>query len=95
MAHHGTKRSISAYASMPRYFLDIVNGDTIEDPDGAEFGDIAEAREEAVLSARDLIGQDIKEGRPLGLTRRIDIRDDNGQVVDSVIFSEAIPSEEQ
>jgi hypothetical protein len=78
---------------MPRYFLDIVN--TIEDPDGADFADLAAARQEATLSARDLISQDIKEGQPLSLKRRIDIRDENGQVLDSVIFSEAVPPEEQ
>jgi hypothetical protein len=78
---------------MPRYFLDVADGDTIVDPEGADFTDLAAAREEATFSARDIIGQDVKEGRPLGLKRRMDIRDDHGNVVDSVSFSDAIPPE--
>ena len=80
---------------MPRYFLDVVNGDAIEDPDGADFADLEAAREEATLSARDLVSQDLKEGRPLGLKRRIDIRNETGKVVGSVSFSDAMPPERQ
>ena len=80
---------------MPRYFLDIVNDGTVEDPDGADFADLEAAREEAILSARDLISQDLKEGRPLGLKRRIQIRDETGQAIDSVSFFEVIPPDRQ
>src|SRR5262245_58711544 len=49
-----------------RYFLHIFTGsNVISDPEGAEFDDLAGAEAEAVLSARDLIAEALRCGRPV------------------------------
>ena len=48
---------------MPLYFMHIRNSDgLIEDPDGIELPDLEAAKEEAILSARDIVGNQIKDG---------------------------------
>jgi hypothetical protein len=49
------------------------------------------AQAEACLAIRELVANDIREGRRLGLDRRIDIRDRAGNVVATVDFSDAVP----
>ena len=78
--------------AMPQFFLDVVT-DTkcLEDPDGEHLGSVDLARAEAYLAIRELVANDIREGRRLGLERRIDIRDELGKVVASVSFADAVP----
>jgi hypothetical protein len=77
---------------MPLFFLDVVTGDNrLEDPDGGEHGNVGLAQAEACLAIRELVANDIREGRRLGLDRRIDIRDRAGNVVATVDFSDAVP----
>jgi hypothetical protein len=55
---------------MPRYFLHLVNGaERTEDPEGAEFVDLAAAKQEAIECARELISQLVLAGSSLGLGR--------------------------
>ena len=75
---------------MPLYFLDVVSGDVRhEDPDGSDHDSVDRARDEAHLAIREVVANDIREGRRLDLQRRIEIRDHTG-VLDSVYFSDAI-----
>lgn len=77
---------------MQRYFLDLVEGEErIEDPDGQTFPDLQSAKDEAVLSARDVIVNDLRDGRPLGLHRTVEIRDEVGAIVAVISFATAIP----
>lgn len=49
---------------MTRYFLHLVDGDDcICDAEGSELPDIAAAREQALLSAREILAEAIKDGR--------------------------------
>ena len=65
---------------MQRYFLHITNGASrLDDPEGAEFGDIAEAKAEAIQSARELISQCVLTGLPIGLHRLFEIADAEGR----------------
>jgi two-component system, response regulator PdtaR len=76
---------------MQHYFLHIRNGHVnVDDPEGADFADLASARAEAIESARQLISQCVLAGTPMGLQRVFEIVDDDGQTVASVPFSEAI-----
>jgi len=48
---------------MTRYFLHLVDGDdVICDPEGSELPSIAAAREQALLSAREILAEAIKIG---------------------------------
>jgi hypothetical protein len=48
---------------MTRYFLHVVDGDdVIYDPEGSDLLDIAAAREQALLSAREMLAEAIKAG---------------------------------
>jgi hypothetical protein len=77
---------------MPHYFLHVVSGEErTEDPDGAEFADLAAAKLEALESARELISQSVLAGLPLGLARRFEIEDADGRALACVPFAEAIP----
>jgi hypothetical protein len=77
---------------MPLYFLDVVAGDVRhEDPDGTDLDSVDQARREALLAIREIVANDIREGRRLGLDRRIDIRDGNGKVIAIVGFADATP----
>ena len=76
---------------MSRFYLhqQIANG-IIEDPDGTEAVDLAAARHEAILAARQLLANAILAGvAPLG--RAFRISDDTGKVLLTVPFSDALP----
>jgi hypothetical protein len=80
---------------MPRYFLHVRNNrDLTSDPEGAEFDNFAEAEQEAVQSARDLMAECLRAGQPIGLGREMVISDDTGAVLSSVPFASAIPLDE-
>jgi len=62
----------------------------IEDPDGTEVSDLAAARHEAILAARQLLANAILHGvAPLGAA--FQISDEAGQVLLTVPFREALP----
>ena len=74
---------------MPRYFLHLRDGtDEILDPEGVEMP--AEAvNGAALIAARDCIAGDVKSGR-LDLHCRIDVHDENGEIVHSLPFADAV-----
>jgi hypothetical protein len=59
----------------------------MEDPDGALFDSLTQARAEALTSLAEIVGSSLKSGQPVqGL--RIDICDEPGQVLESVPVEE-------
>jgi hypothetical protein len=49
---------------MPLFYLNLREGDTlIEDPEGHDFASLAEARTEAIMSARELMSSRVAAGR--------------------------------
>ena len=80
---------------MARFFLNVVNGrERVRDLEEREFQSLAAARTEALESARELIGQCLLEGLPLGLKRHFEIVDAEGRRLAQVSFAEAIPNED-
>lgn len=75
---------------MPRYFLHIHNstGDAL-DPDGRVLPSLEVARSEAVVGIRSLLAEEIMEGS-ISLKGRVDIVSEDGELLDSVAFSEAV-----
>jgi hypothetical protein len=79
---------------MSHYFFHIQDGSNVlEDPDGQECNNLADAQSEAIASARELMAEDLRAGKPLGLHRAIVIANENGAVLTEVSFQAALPSE--
>ncbi|MGC5799889.1 DUF6894 family protein [Sphingomonas sp. NFX23] len=77
---------------MSRFYLhqQIANG-VIEDPDGTEAVDLAAAKHEAILAARQLLANAILTGvAPLGTA--FQITNEAGQMLLKVPFRDALPA---
>lgn len=74
---------------MPRYYFHLYSHDRIPDEEGVDLPDLAAARMEAVLSARELMAADVARGR-LQLDQRIEVTDENSRIVLAVPFRDII-----
>ena len=75
---------------MPRYFLHLRDGiDVALDEEGNEFASIEDLQTAVLKSARDCIAGDALAGR-IDLRLRIDAEDENGRVIHSLPFAEAV-----
>ena len=75
---------------MPRFFLHVREGDkVIEDIEGAEFLSLAEARAEAIKSARELMSDKVTLAAD-PFDNRFEIADESGTIVLIVHFEDAI-----
>jgi len=76
---------------MPLFFLHVRDGlHLIVDPDGSCLPDLAAAKTEAVLSARELMSQSIVGDGRLGIERRFEIADYKSKTVATVPFRDAV-----
>jgi hypothetical protein len=75
---------------MPRFFLHVREGARVtEDIEGAEFPSLAEARAEAIKSARELMSDKVTlAANPVDSS--IEIADESGTIVLIVPFEDAI-----
>jgi hypothetical protein len=71
-----------------RYYLHIPEPDS--DPEGTELPDLAAARREALLAAREILAHAIKQARD-DVPLHILITDASGQVLDTVHLAEVLP----
>ncbi|MBS0502632.1 MAG: hypothetical protein JSS55_02295 [Proteobacteria bacterium] len=78
---------------MALYFFNLGDGDQIADEEGQEFATLAEARLEAVRSARSIMREEILQGT-LSLRESIHILDANGDRLETVYFRDAVKIEE-
>lgn len=75
---------------MPRFFFDVIAGETIiEDLEGTELPDIDAARSEATKDIRSLMSAAVLDGWDIS-RRSMAIRNEAGEVVSKVAFSEAV-----
>ena len=77
---------------MPRYYFHLFNDEDTFDREGMELPDEAAAHEQAVRSAKDMAAQGVADGR-LVLGNRIEVVDEHGQTVDTVIFRDVVQVE--
>ncbi|MFL5090486.1 MAG: DUF6894 family protein [Xanthobacteraceae bacterium] len=78
---------------MAKYFFHIKHGNQlIRDEEGSDLADPAQAYEEALKSARELLAMIIKEGRDLSFDAFI-IADAQGEQVMFVPLTEALPKQ--
>ena len=75
---------------MARYFMHLRDGtEQILDPEGLEFATIEAVRKAALVSARDLMTGDIREG-VIDLRFRIDVETEDGDIVYTLPFKHAV-----
>jgi hypothetical protein len=76
---------------MARFFFHVRTGDQLaHDPEGSDLPDVAEARREALLAARELLAEAIKAGKQR-MPDAFVIADEAGQAVDTVPVAVALP----
>lgn len=75
-----------------RYYFDLHNSTSARDEEGQELPDLEAARGEAIRAARELMGEDIRNGA-LRLGHRIEIRDESGAETLTVNFGDAVTIE--
>ncbi len=75
---------------MARYFMHLRDGtEQILDPEGLEFPNIEAMRKAVLVSARDLMTGDIREG-VMDLRFRIDVEDEDGAIIYTLPFKHAV-----
>jgi hypothetical protein len=75
---------------MSRYFLHLRDGvDELIDPDGREYHDIDELKAAVLLTVRDVMAGDIRNG-VIDLRYRIDAEDEQGKIVYTLAFKHAV-----
>jgi len=75
---------------MPRFYFHLINDTDVSDLEGAELPDLGAARARAIEQARGMIGEVIKTEARIVLSHRIDIEDEEGRVLDRVVFRDII-----
>jgi hypothetical protein len=78
---------------MPRYFFHLHNDVDAPDPEGVELRDLDAARARALYNARFSAGESVKDMGHIVGDHRIDIEDENGTVLDTVYFRDAVKIE--
>ena len=78
---------------MPRFFFNLRDGESIDDPDGIFLPDTRSARLEAIRNARDIMAEEVRRGH-LSLTSRIEVTDENGEPILAVPFREVVEIED-
>ncbi|KQQ38817.1 hypothetical protein ASG19_07365 [Rhizobium sp. Leaf306] len=76
---------------MPRYFFNIRSGDVLnKDPEGEEHDTLASAENEAIQSAREIMGEAVKSGRSNAKGKVYELPDVAGQVLSSIAFTDVL-----
>lgn len=74
---------------MPRYFFHVYDDIIAQDEEGLELPDLAAARLNALIGARDLITEQVRHGY-IVLSHWIDVVDEQGEKVLVVTFRDAV-----
>jgi hypothetical protein len=75
---------------MPRYFFHLCHSGRCSDPEGTELsGGLAEIREEACHSARELMADAVMQGRDIS-GHRFEVEDEEGTIVFTMALREAL-----
>ncbi len=74
---------------MPRYFFHLHDDLTAIDEEGAVLPNIDAARAHAITNIRDLICEEVRQGR-INLSHRVEVADAAGRPVLTVHYSEAV-----
>jgi hypothetical protein len=78
---------------VPRYFFHVYDDIIAHDEEGIELPNVAAARLNALIGARDLIAAQVKRGYFV-LSHWIDVVDEHGEPVMTVTFRDAVDVKE-
>jgi hypothetical protein len=78
---------------MPRYFYNLLGGRTVLDEAGVEFANLHSAEAHGLRAARQTIAEQVVRTGALSLTQKIEIVDEQGQVLTTISFSDAVQIE--
>jgi hypothetical protein len=78
---------------MPRYFFNLRNDVTVDDPEGVVLAGVEAARETALSQAREMAKVSIDETGRIDLQHRVEVMDEGGAHVLTVHFSDAVKIE--
>ena len=78
---------------MPRYFFNLYDDMTVIDEEGVKLPDFEAARRKAIGDARDMACTEVLEGR-LKLRHRIEVADESGGVLLTVLFRDVVEVKE-
>jgi hypothetical protein len=89
------ERTLTAVAlhDVQRFYFHLHNDVEARDPDGTDLPNLAAARIHALSDARFTVAETIKETGRLNLSHHIDIEDENGTVLDTIYFRDAVTIE--
>ena len=79
--------------NVQRFYFHLHNDVEAPDPDGVELADLEAARHHALRDSRFTVSETIKETGRLNLSHRIDIEDEDGTVLDTIHFRDAVTIE--
>lgn len=75
---------------MPRFYLHVCNGNGfVEDEEGQELADAAAARQQAIVSAREIMAHDLRGGE-LNLASFIEVEDEEGKLLFTLPFGDVV-----
>jgi hypothetical protein len=76
---------------MGRFFLHVVEGATLfTDEEGADLRDALEARQLAIITARELLADAIRHGKN-AVPEAVVIADEHGRTIETVPFAVVLP----
>lgn len=78
---------------MPKFYFHLRNDIDVPDDEGRDLPDLEAARDEAICLARFEISQAVTRDAKITLSHRIEIEDDDKQVVDTVWFRDVVAVE--
>ena len=74
---------------MPRFYFHLFNDMTAMDEEGTELPDESAANSQAIMNAREMAAQSVREGH-LVLSHRIDVANQSGDTIATVHFRDAV-----
>jgi hypothetical protein len=78
---------------MPQFYFHLYNDIEASDYEGKEFVDLGAARSHAFAQVRHLVGETVKNTGRIVLSHRIDIEDEQHNVLDTVHFGDVVKVE--
>jgi hypothetical protein len=75
---------------VPQFHLNVFNSINAFDEEGIERPSLEVAKAEAIVGARDLVANLIRYGEPVHRTHRIEITDEAGSLLHTVLFGDVI-----
>ena len=78
---------------MPRFYFHLINDVDVPDIEGQTHGDLAAARIHAIGQARAMVAAMVVEEGRIVLHHRIDIEDEQHELLDSVHFRDVVTIE--